>query len=114
MQDAVDESIVDFFELKSKSGDNHTLRGHIRGSDKNSIFLEVDHRDHNYLKDNCTNTFFDICFKVNSLPYQVQHKALKYFEEFGLHSMLIVNEKFNNNSNFENSFNNDKIDYQFR
>lgn len=70
--------------------------GRIIGSDKDYIYLEVAEKDILWLKSHIDQKqLFDINFKINSLPYKIQHKALELAEKFDLHSILINNRRYN-------------------
>lgn len=91
MVEAVEESIVDCFTLKSAQSSNVSLGGQIKASNKDFIFIEITERDHSeYLQRNIHRTY-DICFHVNRLPFQLQHHALDWIESHRLFNVFVNN-----------------------
>lgn len=89
--------MVDKFEIKSsfQCFPKQTFSGRIKSANREYIFVEIIQKDVDKLKLYCQTQSFDIFFKVNRIPYQIQRKALEYIYEFDLHSKLIFNEKYN-------------------
>lgn len=91
MVEAVEESMVDCFTLKSGQSSIVSLGGQIKASNKDFIFVEITEKDHcEYLRRNLHRTF-DICFHVNRQPFQLQHHALDWIESHRLFDVFVNN-----------------------
>lgn len=76
------------------------FRGKVVRCDSEYIYVEIFREaDVPILKIHCENTPFDMHFKVNRLPYQIQHKTLDLIYEYDLHSLLIANKHYELNPN---------------
>lgn len=62
--------------------------------DKEYIYFDVFEKYLSIMLNYCNKHTFDISFKVNRMPYRIQHMALDYFQKHNLHSRLIANEKY--------------------
>lgn len=86
------------------------MSGRIKYTDAENIYIEISDQDFLLLKNHC-NEHYDINFKINNLPYKVQHKALDYVKMFDLHSLLIANKKYDE---FDHSICDDLAHHNFR
>lgn len=105
---AIEESLIDHFTLSSPHQFFPKMKfcGRVLRCDEKNIHVEIfKEKDSSTLKTHCKVQPFDICFTVNRLPYQMQHKTLKLVEQFNLHSLLI------NNENYEHRPNHNNLDY---
>lgn len=94
MQQAIDEALIDQFELRS-TFHKSVILGSIKRDDERFIYIEICDNDFTTVQRLCETKLFDIHFKVNTLPYKIQLKALKLADSFRLHSLIIANPKFN-------------------
>lgn len=115
IQQAFDEKLVDQFELKTSLGyyPKVVVSGRVKRFDDNFVYVEILAKDFFCLKTHCVDLFFDIYFKINNLPYKVQHKALEYVERYNLHSLLIDNRKYDYHGELDGEFD-QTTDYKFR
>lgn len=107
MEQAIDESLIDMFELISScrrrtKGSFSPISGRIKNTDEENIYVEIAERDFTYLKRNC-KAHYDINFQINDLPYRIQHTALDKVRTFKLHSLLIANKSYEQISNDNNT-----------
>lgn len=89
--------MVEQFTLESphQHPSKHNFRGKVIRCDREHIYVEIfKEKDVSILKMYCKTQLFDICFKNNRLPYQVQHKTLDLVLELNLHSLLIANKNY--------------------
>lgn len=94
-----------------RTHDKASMCGRIRNADKDNIYMEIADKDSEYLKAHCKE-HFGIHFKINTLPYSIQHKALDYMKKFHLHRILIANEKYHDTKHQIEDYSADN--YQFR
>lgn len=115
IQQAIDEKLVDQFDLKTSLGyyPKVVVSGRVKRFDDNFIYVDILEKDFFCLKTHCVDIFFDIYFKINNLPYKVQHKALEYVERYNLHPLLIANRKYDYHDASHDEFD-QTTDYKFR
>lgn len=98
MIDAVEESLVDSFTLKSNIFPTLSIAGQIKTSNKDFIFIQISEtKDAKYLQNKCLIDVYDIHFNissVNRVAYQQQHFALDWIVEHDLFDILINNPKY--------------------
>lgn len=70
------------------------VSGQIKRSDKDYIYVEITEEDLHSFMSICDKQCFDISFHMNRVGYQLQHRALDYMEQHGLHSILINNKQY--------------------
>lgn len=105
--DAIDENVVDYFELvpkyfpklKKKKIQNRRVKDPIRGQvrrlkgNDDKIVIEIlEHFD--FVLHNYRNDVYDIIFELNRLTYQLQHYALDFVEKENLFDILIENQLY--------------------
>lgn len=92
--EAVEESILDYFTLKEKYSDM-MISGQVKGCNKEFIFMDIaDDKECEYLKRNLHSSY-DIYFRGNRLPFQLQHQALEWIVNHRLY------KNFVNHPNYE-------------
>lgn len=117
MTEAIQESILDHFTLKSVRNSQISISGRIKGMNREYIFVEIGSDEglngcQSLLK-RYGDKWYDISFHINRTPFQLQHYALKCMND-DLFDALI------NNPNFDNAIvNNDcnssiEYNYDFR
>ena len=97
---------MDQFELKSPNEyyPEITISGKVIRCDKDFIYIEIfKDKDISTLEYHCKIIPFDMHFKVNALPYRIQHKTLDFFLRFNLHPLLIDNKIYNRGFNYSQS-----------
>lgn len=96
IKSGIEESLIDHFTLQSSFGYDPVVvaSGQMKGADKDFIYIEIVEGDFAFVLSNCDNQYFDIKFHINRGQYQIQHRAIEYFEKHNVHSMLINNPKY--------------------
>lgn len=117
MQDllyAIDENIVDYFELvpkyfpkpRTKNINNRYIKDPIRGqvqrfkeNDEKIVIEILDHFE--FVLENYRNDLYDILFELNRMPYQLQHYALDFVKKQNLFDILIENDQYYQTPTFD-------------
>lgn len=94
---AIEENVLDFFILKPKSNKSAQAK-HIYGQvyrvREKKIYIEIFQQSIKQLRKAYKNEFYDICFILNRMPYQLQHYALNFVEKEDLFTKLINNSYY--------------------
>lgn len=97
---AFNRSSIKEFILSSSTKDLDPLRAPMCGKllkiDNDFIHVRIANASYNMARELCGTTSFDLKFRVNSTPFQVQHNALNWINKHRLYSKLIQNPKFQN------------------
>lgn len=94
---AIEENVLDFFVLKPKSSkDVHAkyIYGQVYRVREKKIHIEIFPQSIKLVRSSNKNAFYDICFILNRVPYQMQHNALDFIEKEQLFTKLINNSYY--------------------
>lgn len=90
---------MDQFELtptlESSTLHKSVISGRMKRYDNGFIYVEICAKHFPKMMQFREKDTFDIYFKVNTLPFEIQHKAVEYAETFALHSSIIANPAYN-------------------
>lgn len=90
-------SIKELIIIPRSSASNQTpICGKIAKFDASFIYVKISTVFHDDVREFCEKIRFDIKFKSNSTPFQVQHHALRWMDEHFLYSKLIKSPFFKN------------------
>lgn len=95
---AIDENVLDFLVLKSKSNSEKKIRGQVYRISGKKIIIEIFPESYKLIQKAWKNELYDIFFILNRVPYQVQHYALQFIEKEKLFPKLINNKLYNSKS----------------
>lgn len=98
MAAAIDERLLDRFILKPRhklEKSKNEIWGQVERVRENKIYLEIYRECFNDVRNSYKNTQYDIFFKVNRIPFQLQHLALEFIEKEQLFTRLINNSFYN-------------------
>lgn len=97
MVDAVEESVVDSFTLKSEKFPNLSIAGQVKYSNKDFIFIQITNAKNAAYLQSKINQPYDVHFHMstmNRVVFQQQHCALGWIIEHDLFDVLINNPKY--------------------
>lgn len=92
---AYDENLIDSFTLKAYlNNEPFETNGKLVRKGYKEMFVNIE-KCGKMLKDNINQMpYFDVAFKINRQPYQLQHTALDFLLKHHLFSRLINNPKY--------------------
>lgn len=98
---AIEENEVDWLELVPKDGvksrrrNNEVIKGEIRRYRDKKIYIRIFDESFKTVHSLCkTGSSFNVNFKMNRTPYQLQHYALDFVESHNLFGKLINNPRY--------------------
>lgn len=97
VDDAYNENVVDMFVLKRPGQDNVMYSGQIFDSNKKYIYIQLFDQlksEQRFLDKIDTKGVYELIFKVEREPYQVQHLALDFVKSHDLFRLLINNPNY--------------------
>lgn len=98
---AIDENEVDFFVLKPKFkrlSHDKEIWGQVLRVREKKVYIEIFQQSIKLVRKSWMNEYYDISFKLNRVPYQLQHFALDFMKKEQLFSRLMNNCAYNSNN----------------
>lgn len=59
------------------------------------VYIEIFQESMKFVRSSWKNEYYDICFTLNRVPYQLQHYSLEFIEKQQLFKELINNRRYN-------------------